>query len=91
MGDKAHVGVVQLLTFKYKVLSRWVGYWFLAIGLRPEDVAALQERTRMHTSCWAAAGSVDADQSWLGRLKPSAVAAFRLLEAPNIVYMSRLL
>jgi hypothetical protein len=91
LGDKAHVGVVQLLTFKYKVLSRWVGFWFLAIGLRPEDVAALQERTRMHTICWAAAGSADADQSWLGRLKPSAVAAFRLLEAPNIVYMSRLL
>ena len=83
-GDRSHVGVIQLLTFKYKVLARWVGYWFTAVGLRAEDVAVLQERTRLHTSCLAAAGAADADQSWLGRLKPSAVAAFRLLEAPKV-------
>ena len=81
-GDRSHVGIIPLLTFKYKVLSRWVGFWFTAIGLRPEDVVVLQERTRLHSSCFAAAAvPPGADYSWLGRLKPSAVAAFRLLEA----------
>ena len=82
-GDKSHVGIIPLLTFKYKVLGRWVGFWFTAIGLLKEDVAVLQERTRSHASCFAAATAADADQSWLGRLKPSAVAAFRLLEVPD--------
>ena len=81
-GDKSHVGVIPLLTFKYKVLGRWLGFLFTALGLRKEDVAVLQERTRSHANCFAAATAADADQTWLGRLKPSAVAAFRLLEAP---------
>jgi hypothetical protein len=82
-GDKSHVGIISLLTFKYKVLGRWVGFWFTAIGLRAEDVAVLQERTKLHSGCFAATAP-DADQSWLGRLKPSAVAAYRLLEARDI-------
>ena len=79
-GDKAHVGVIPLLIFKYKVLLRWVGFCFTAVGLRAEDVAILQEKSKSHSHCFAATAP-DADQSWLGRLKPSAGAAFRLLEA----------
>ena len=80
LGDKTHVGMVPLLTFKYKLLARLVGYWFTAIGLRVEDVAVLQDRTKSH-SFIVAATAPDSDQSWLGRLQPSSVAAFRLLEA----------
>ena len=90
-GDKSHVGIIPLLTFKFKVLGRWVGFWFTAIGLRTEDVVVLHERTRAHASCFLAATAADADQSWLGRLRPSAVAAFRLLEAPSRNKEQRLL
>ena len=43
-------------------------------------MVVLQEKTKTHSDCFAAM-NVDADQSWLGKLRPSAVAAFRLLEA----------
>ena len=39
-----------------------------------------QEKTNLRGRCLAVA-QADADQSWLGKLRPSAVAAFRLLEA----------
>jgi hypothetical protein len=86
-GDKAHVGIIALLIFKFKVLRRWSGFTFTAIGLRPEDVTELQERTKGHKEYFASAGP-NADQSWLGKLKPSAVAAFRLLEAESLATKS---
>jgi hypothetical protein len=52
---------------------------FTSIGLRSEDVSEMQERTKGHQEYVASSGP-DADQSWLGKLKPSGVAAFRLLE-----------
>ena len=79
-GDKTHVGMISFVAFKYKLLERLVGYWFTAIGLRVEDLAVLQDRTKSH-SFIVAATAPDSDQSWLGRLQPSSVAAFRLLEA----------
>ena len=80
LGDKCHVGIIPLLVFKYKVLRRWVSYSFTAVGICPQDVAVLQEKTKTHSDCFAAMNA-DADHSWLGKLRPSAVAAFRLLEA----------
>ena len=81
-GDKCHVGIIALLIFKFKLLRRWTGFMFTSIGLRSEDVSEVQERTKGHKAYFAAAG-LDADQSWIGKLKPSAVAAFRLLEAQS--------
>ena len=81
-GDKCHVGIIALLIFKFKLLRRWTGFMFTSIGLRSEDVSEVQERTKGHKEYFAAAG-LDADQSWIGKLKPSAVAAFRLLEAQS--------
>ena len=43
-------------------------------------MVALQEKTKTHGDCFAAT-KADADQSLLGKLRPSAVAPFRLLEA----------
>ena len=86
-GDKTHVGIIALLLFKFKVLRRWSGFTFTAIGLRPEDVTELQERTKGHKEYFASAGP-NADQSWLGKLKPSVVAAFRLLEAESLATKS---
>jgi len=79
-GDRTHVGIIALVIFKLKVLRRRVGYAFIAIGLRPEDVTQLQERTKSHQE-YTAATSPDADQSWLGKLQPAAVTSVRLLTA----------
>ena len=80
LGDKCHVGIIPLLVFKYKVLRRWVSYSFTVVWISPQYVASLQEKTKTHSDCFAAM-NVDADHSWLGKLRPSAVVAFRLLEA----------
>ena len=53
---------------------------FTALGLCQQYVAVLQEKTKSHGHRLAVA-HLDADQPWLGKLRPSAVAAFRLLEA----------
>jgi len=82
-GDKSHVGIIPLLIFKYKVLRRWVSFSFTALGLCPQDVATLQEKTKTHSDCFAATKD-GADQSWIGKLRPSGVAAFRLLEARSM-------
>ena len=83
LGDKTHVGMVPLMTFKYKLPARLVGYWFTAIGLRVEDLAVLQDGTNSRS--FIAATAPDSDHSWLGRLlKPSSVAALRLLEARSL-------
>ena len=79
-GDKSHVGIIPLLIFKYKVLRRWVSCSFNDLGLCPTYVAVLQEKTKSRGHCFVTT-QADADQSWLGKLRPSAVAAFRLLEA----------
>ena len=50
-GDRCHVGIIPLLIFKYKVLRRWVSFSFTAVGLRPQDVVVLQEKTRTHGEC----------------------------------------
>ena len=53
---------------------------FTALGICPQYVAVRQEKTKSRGQCLAAARP-DADQTWLGKLCPSAVAAFRLPEA----------
>ena len=85
LGDKWHVGIIPVLVFiKYKVLRRWVSYSFIVVGIFPQDVVVLHEKTKTHSDCFAAMHA-DADHSWLGKLRPSAVAAFCLLEASSHV------
>ena len=84
LGDRTHVGMISLMTFKYKLLARLVGYWFTSIGLRVEDVAIMQHRTKSHRGFIVAETAPDSDHSWLGRLMPSSLAAFRLLEARSL-------
>ena len=80
-GDKSRVGIIPLLIFKYKVLRRWVSvFHYCCWGLARKMWLSLQEKMKTHGACFAAV-KVDADQSWLGKLRPSSVVAFRLLEA----------
>ena len=65
---------------KYNVLRRWLRFSFTALGICQQYVAVLKEKTKSRGHCLAAA-HIDADQSWLGNLRLSAVLAFRLLEA----------
>ena len=57
-----------------------MSYSFTALGLCPQDVALLQDKTKSHGHCLAST-EADVDQSWLGKLRPSSVSAFRLLQA----------
>ena len=45
-GDKIHVCIIPQLIFKYKVLRRLASFLFTALGLCPQYVAALQEKTK---------------------------------------------
>ena len=98
-GDKTHVGIIPSLTFQVRCVYAVSG--FLVRRRRPPrgECCCLAGGTKLHKpavalvgiqvqgDCLVAATACGAYHGWFGRLKPSAVAAFRLLEAMGHVDM----